>query len=83
MDLLPTLLSMLFLAIGFFLGGYVKNLKSKALHGDSNEKIAGLAARLAQSETLLKKQKKPNKSYNLKKKYWVMIRLECRLTLGI
>jgi DNA recombination protein RmuC len=55
MDLLPTLLSMLFLAIGFFLGGYVKNLKSKALHGDSNEKIAGLAARLAQSETLLKK----------------------------
>ena len=55
MDLLPTLLYMLFLAIGFFLGGYVKNLKSKALHGDSNEKIAGLAARLAQSETLLKK----------------------------
>ena len=55
MDFLPTLLPILFLAIGFFLGGYVKNLKSKASSGDSNEKIAGLEARLTQSEALLKK----------------------------
>ena len=55
MDFLPTLLPILFIAIGFFLGGYVKNLKSKASSGDSNEKIAGLEARLTQSEALLKK----------------------------
>jgi DNA recombination protein RmuC len=55
MDFLPFLLSILFFPIGFFFGGYVYKLKSKALSGNSHEKIAGLEARLLQSETLLKK----------------------------
>ena len=55
MDFLPFLLSILFFPIGFFFGGYVYKLKSKASSGNSHEKIAGLEARLLQSETLLKK----------------------------
>src|SRR6056300_1437995 len=69
MDFLPFLLSILFFPIGFFFGGYVYKLKSKASSGNSYEKIAGLEARLLQSETLLKKSEEAKQILQSEKEF--------------
>lgn len=46
------------MAIGFFLGSYVKSLKQKAQQGGNAEKLAGLEAQLLHSEKALQKTEK-------------------------
>ena len=55
MDLIATLIPIVFLAVGFFLGSYVKSVTSKTSSKNTLETVAQLEARLSQTEVFLSK----------------------------